>query len=177
MEKMQNASALLFISLLLAAGTIIFRLITKGLVRFASVALIAAMTQVSLTSPPSAQTTSAEKNAREVLGSSSSETVEQIEGTYRAIADYTKAIKLEPDMATNLNARGYAYQAEGNHDRAIADYDQARRRTSVRRRSQRKNLVASLEEISLLCRRVVHGRVLSGTFDRVSQSIFLIRTG
>ena len=71
-----------FISLLLAARTIIFRLITKGLVRFASVALITAMVQVSLISPPSAQTTSAEKNAREVLDSSLPEKVEQIEGTY-----------------------------------------------------------------------------------------------
>src|SRR5262249_33327066 len=59
----------------------IFRPITKGLAPFASVALIAAMVQVSLISPPSAQTTSA-GNAREVLGSSPSETVEQIEGTY-----------------------------------------------------------------------------------------------
>jgi tetratricopeptide (TPR) repeat protein len=82
MEKMQDASALVFISLLKAARTIMFRLITEGLVRFASVALIAAMVQVSLISSPSAQTTSAEKNAREVLGSSPSETVEQIEGTY-----------------------------------------------------------------------------------------------
>jgi tetratricopeptide (TPR) repeat protein len=28
-------------------------------------------------------------------------------------------------MAANLNAGGYAYQAKGNYDRAIADYDQA----------------------------------------------------
>jgi hypothetical protein len=58
-----------------------FRPIIKGLVRFASVALIAATVQASLISPPSAQTTSAE-NARETQGSSPSETVEQIEGTY-----------------------------------------------------------------------------------------------
>jgi hypothetical protein len=45
---------------LLAARTIIFRLITKGFVRFASVALIAAMVQVSLISLPSAQTISAQ---------------------------------------------------------------------------------------------------------------------
>jgi hypothetical protein len=82
MEKMQNASALVFISLLLAARTFIFRLMTKGSVRFTSVALIAAMVQGSLISPPSAQTTSAQKSAREVLGSSPSETVKQIEGTY-----------------------------------------------------------------------------------------------
>jgi hypothetical protein len=81
LEEMQIASALVFVSLLLAARTIIFRLITKVFVRFASVALIAAMVQASLISPPSAQTTSAE-HAREVLGSSPSETVEQIEGTY-----------------------------------------------------------------------------------------------
>ena len=58
-----------------------FRSIFKGLVRFASVALIAAMVQASLISAPSAQTTSAE-NARETQGSSPSEKVEQIEGTY-----------------------------------------------------------------------------------------------
>jgi hypothetical protein len=58
------------------------RNITKIFVRFASVALIvAAMVQLSLISPPSAQTISAE-TAREALGSSLSETVEQIEGTY-----------------------------------------------------------------------------------------------
>jgi hypothetical protein len=45
---------------LLAARMIIFRLITKVFVRFASVALIAAMVQASLISLPSAQTISAE---------------------------------------------------------------------------------------------------------------------
>jgi tetratricopeptide (TPR) repeat protein len=60
---------------------IIFRLIAKVFVRFASVALIAAMVQVSLISLPSAQTISAQTE-REALGSSLSETVEQIEGTY-----------------------------------------------------------------------------------------------
>jgi hypothetical protein len=81
-ELTVHASALAFISLLFAARTIIFRFITKDLVRFAFVALIAVNVQVSLISLPSAQTTSAEKNARELLGSSPSESVEQIEGTY-----------------------------------------------------------------------------------------------
>jgi tetratricopeptide (TPR) repeat protein len=54
---------------------------TNVLVRFASVALIAAMVQVSLVLLPSAQTNPAE-TAREALGSSPSETVGQIEGTY-----------------------------------------------------------------------------------------------
>ena len=66
-------------------------LITKGLVRFASVALITAMVQVSLISPPSAQTTSAEKNAREALGSSLSEKAEQIEGTYEGTFTISQA--------------------------------------------------------------------------------------
>jgi CHAT domain-containing protein/tetratricopeptide (TPR) repeat protein len=64
-------------------------LITKGSVRFVSVAviavvvvaLIAAVVQVSLVSLPSVQTNSAE-TAREALGSSPSKTVGQIEGTY-----------------------------------------------------------------------------------------------
>jgi CHAT domain-containing protein/tetratricopeptide (TPR) repeat protein len=54
---------------------------TNVFVRFTSVALIAAMVQVSLVLLPSAQTNPAE-TAREALGSSLSETVEQIEGTY-----------------------------------------------------------------------------------------------
>ena len=60
---------------------IIFRLITKVFVRFASVALIALMVQDSLVSLPSAQTISTQTEG-EALGSALSETVEQIEGTY-----------------------------------------------------------------------------------------------
>jgi hypothetical protein len=78
---MRGAKRLVFMSVLLAARTIIFRLITKGFVRFASVALIAAIVQVSLISLPSAQTISAQ-TTREAPGSSLSETVQQIEGTY-----------------------------------------------------------------------------------------------
>ena len=74
-----NASALAFISLVLAARMIIFRIISKGFVRFAPVALTAAMVQVSLVSLPSAQT----QTTREALGSSLSNTVEQIEGIPR----------------------------------------------------------------------------------------------
>ena len=74
--KDANALALVFISLLLLREQSLFQLITKGFVRFASVALIAA----SLFSLPSAQTISAQ-TAREALGSLS-ETVQQIEGTY-----------------------------------------------------------------------------------------------
>jgi hypothetical protein len=66
---MRHASALVFIFPLSAARTIIFRLITKGFVCFASVALIAAVVQVTLISLPSAQTISAQ-TAREAPGSS-----------------------------------------------------------------------------------------------------------
>jgi CHAT domain-containing protein len=75
---MRNASALAPISLLSAARTIIFR---NVFVHFTSVALVVATVQVSLVSPLSAQTNFAHA-AREVLDSSPSETVEQIEGTY-----------------------------------------------------------------------------------------------
>jgi hypothetical protein len=84
----------------------IFRLITKGLVRFASVALIAAVVvaliaavvQVSLVFLPSAQTNSAE-SAREVLGSSLSETVEQIEGTYEGTFTINQVTGETPNLA------------------------------------------------------------------------------
>ena len=43
----------------------------------------------------------------------------------RAIADYDKAIEIDPKYAQAYNNRGYAYEAKGEHDRAIADYDKA----------------------------------------------------
>jgi len=43
----------------------------------------------------------------------------------RAIADYDKAIKLNPKDADVYYNRGNAYQRKGQHDRAIADYDKA----------------------------------------------------
>ncbi|MGH6846955.1 MAG: tetratricopeptide repeat protein [Methylocella sp.] len=42
-----------------------------------------------------------------------------------AIADYNKAIRLDPKYAFAYYNRGIAYNANGDHDRAIADYDDA----------------------------------------------------
>jgi tetratricopeptide (TPR) repeat protein len=42
-----------------------------------------------------------------------------------AIADYTEAIRLDPNYAPAYNSRGIAYKAKGDVDMAIADYDQA----------------------------------------------------
>lgn len=41
-----------------------------------------------------------------------------------AIADYTKAIELNPDNADAYHHRGNAYRNKGNIDKAIADYTQ-----------------------------------------------------
>jgi len=43
----------------------------------------------------------------------------------RAIADYTKAIALDPNDATAYNNRGLAYGRKGEYDRAVADYAKA----------------------------------------------------
>jgi tetratricopeptide (TPR) repeat protein len=45
----------------------------------------------------------------------------------RAIADYTEAIKLDPDFAAAYNGRAGAYSDQGDVDRAVADYIDARR--------------------------------------------------
>ena len=42
-----------------------------------------------------------------------------------AIADYTKAIALDPNFALAYTNRGLAYAKKGDVDRAIADYDKA----------------------------------------------------
>ena len=42
----------------------------------------------------------------------------------RAIADYDRAIQLNPDDAYPLSNRGNAHEHKGEYDRAIADYDQ-----------------------------------------------------
>jgi tetratricopeptide (TPR) repeat protein len=48
------------------------------------------------------------------------------EGDYdRAIADYTKAIELDPKFARAYNNRGTVYGIKGDHDRAIADFAKA----------------------------------------------------
>jgi len=43
----------------------------------------------------------------------------------QAIADYTKAIELDPRFALAYNNRGWAYHEKGLHDQAIADYTKA----------------------------------------------------
>ena len=45
----------------------------------------------------------------------------------RAIADYTQAIRLDPNDAFAYNNRGITYKNKGDYDRAIADYTQALR--------------------------------------------------
>ncbi|GHU59519.1 hypothetical protein FACS1894133_6470 [Clostridia bacterium] len=42
-----------------------------------------------------------------------------------AIANYTKAIELNPDYAMAYNSRGFAYRNLGEYDKAIADYTKA----------------------------------------------------
>lgn len=43
----------------------------------------------------------------------------------RAVADYTKAIEIDPKDANAYGARANAYKAKKDLDRAIADYDKA----------------------------------------------------
>jgi tetratricopeptide (TPR) repeat protein len=41
----------------------------------------------------------------------------------RAIADYTAALRIDPNYAVAYYDRGLAYRAKGDYDRAIADYE------------------------------------------------------
>jgi len=43
----------------------------------------------------------------------------------QAIADYTEAIRLNPQSALTFDARGFVYAAKEDYDRAIADYNEA----------------------------------------------------
>ena len=43
----------------------------------------------------------------------------------KAIANYTKAIELQPDYAEAYYNRGLAYRNKATFDKAIADYDKA----------------------------------------------------
>ena len=45
----------------------------------------------------------------------------------RAIADFTAAIRINPQYAVAYNNRGRTYQAMGDMTRALDDYEQARR--------------------------------------------------
>ena len=51
--------------------------------------------------------------------------VEQVRILDKAIADYTQAIRLDPNNTSAYIHRGYVYYAKGDYNRAIADYDQA----------------------------------------------------
>ena len=44
-----------------------------------------------------------------------------------AIADYTKAIELDPKDAINYSARGRAYKALGKNEEAEADFAQSKK--------------------------------------------------
>jgi tetratricopeptide (TPR) repeat protein len=43
----------------------------------------------------------------------------------KAIADFDKAIELNPEYAVAYNNRGFVYQNQGEHDKATADFDEA----------------------------------------------------
>src|SRR5208282_4616019 len=43
----------------------------------------------------------------------------------RAVADYGRAIELNPKYAIAFNNRGFAYRSKGRYDRAIQDYNRA----------------------------------------------------
>jgi tetratricopeptide (TPR) repeat protein len=48
-------------------------------------------------------------------------------GYNKAIADYTQAIKLDPNFAPAYRDRGVAYSYSGDYDKALADFNQALR--------------------------------------------------
>ena len=51
-----------------------------------------------------------------------------LKGDYdRAIADYSEAIKLDPNLTAAYNGRAGAYSDQGDVDRAVADYAEGRR--------------------------------------------------
>jgi tetratricopeptide (TPR) repeat protein len=51
--------------------------------------------------------------------------VRSIEIAFNAIADFDRAIQLNPKYVDAFNNRGFAYNTKGEYDRAIADYNQA----------------------------------------------------
>src|SRR5262245_27566591 len=44
---------------------------------------------------------------------------------HQAIADFTEAIRLDPNFGSAYNNRGNSYAKKGDHDKAIADYTEA----------------------------------------------------
>ena len=68
-----------------------------------------------------------EQNRQEAVKYVSSGDAYYAKGDYdRAIADYTQALRLDPDAVRYTN-RGNAYRNKGDNDRAIADYNDALR--------------------------------------------------
>jgi tetratricopeptide (TPR) repeat protein len=61
----------------------------------------------------------------------------------QAIADYTKALEIDPKYISALNDRGLAYTSKGDYERAIADVTRAasslqNRHLGLQRRPQRR---------------------------------------
>jgi len=52
-------------------------------------------------------------------------TAEQRAGYNKAIADYTQAIKLDPNFTPAYRDCGVAYSYSGDSDKALADFNQA----------------------------------------------------
>jgi len=58
------------------------------------------------------------------ISTSGKATANQARAFEQAIADFTAALRLDPNNANNYHERGMAYSDKGDHDRAIADFNQ-----------------------------------------------------
>src|SRR5262245_18453125 len=63
----------------------------------------------------------------------------------RAIADFSEAIRLNPNAFTYYN-RGVVYGSKGDHDRAIADYNEAIRLDPNNARASYRHCVAYISK-------------------------------
>ena len=61
----------------------------------------------------------------------------QLKARNKAIADYTEALRLAPDLAIALYNRGYEFELSGKTDQALADY---RRALEIEPRLQQRSL-------------------------------------
>jgi tetratricopeptide (TPR) repeat protein len=61
----------------------------------------------------------------DVISTDGKASADQIRVFDQAIADFTQALRLDPDNANAYNERGSAYAAKGDYDQALADYNQA----------------------------------------------------
>ena len=68
--------------------------------------------------PASAQTTAAEYNSQGITKSNNGDRQD-------GIADYTKAIALDPGFVSAYTNRGFSYKEVGNYEAALADFDKA----------------------------------------------------